>query len=204
MHRTGTERGRHPERGRIPRAGFTLLEILLVVVIIGIAAGVAVPMFAKSFRGAKLRNSTRTVLMMHRNAQAKAVLGQCYMALLFDQRKSTLEMVTQPQAGEKKDAFFEEGIGGGGSGGTMGAVATGADAPAAGGAAPQALLERKLEEGVRIVSFRGGKELDELYYVNYYPNGMCEAYEVVLGDDENRTARIRVDAVTGRAKVARE
>ena len=45
---------------------------------------------------------------------------------------------------------------------------------------------------------------DELYYVNYYPNGMCEAYEIEIGDDENHVARIKVDAVTGKAKVERE
>jgi len=43
-----------------------------------------------------------------------------------------------------------------------------------------------------------------LYYVNYFPNGMCEAYEIKIGDDENRTARIQVDPVTGKAKVERE
>ena len=62
----------------------------------------------------------------------------------------------------------------------------------------------KLEDGVKIRSFRGGQEFDELYYVNYYPNGMCEAYEIEIGDDENHVARIKVDAVTGKAKVERE
>ena len=74
-----------------------MLEILLVVVILAIASAVAVPMFARSFKGAKLRNSTRLVMMMHRNAQSKAVLGQRYMAILFDEVKGTLELVDQGQ-----------------------------------------------------------------------------------------------------------
>ena len=54
-------------RHRRAHGGFTLLEILLVVVIVGVAAAVAMPMFARSFRGAKLRNSVRLVLTVHRH-----------------------------------------------------------------------------------------------------------------------------------------
>ena len=189
-------------RLRVGRGGFTLIEILLVVVIIAIASAVALPSFARSFRGAKLRTSTRLVLGMHRNAQTKAVLGQRYMALLFDEVKGTLEMVDQGQPGVKKDVFF------GGLGGEAAPAAAApepaGDAPAEEAPAISSLLVRKLEEGVKIRSFHGGKEIDGIHFVSYYPNGMCEAYSVEIGDDENRTATIKVDAVTGKAKVERE
>lgn len=192
-------------RHRRARGGFTLLEILLVVVIVGVAAAVAMPMFARSFRGAKLRNSVRLVLTVHRHAQTKAVLGQRYTAVLFDTRKGTLEMVDQGQAGEKKDMFFGTvGTESGAPPAQMGAVTTGAEAQAGETPDLKPVLERRLEEGVTIRSFRGGQDIEDIHYVSYYPNGMCEAYQLELGDDEGRTARIQVDAVTGKAKVDRD
>jgi prepilin-type N-terminal cleavage/methylation domain-containing protein len=184
------------------RTGFTLIEILLVVAIMAIASAVAVPMFARSFRGAKLRNSLRTVTMMHRNAQSKAVLGQRYMALLYDEVKGTVELVDQGQPGQKKDAFFGDV----GSSSGMGDVAGGGDGLSEETEASGATSDfiRKLEDGVEILDFDGGKEFDGIFYVSYFPNGMCDAYTIKIGDDENRTGEVDIDPVTGKARVSRE
>lgn len=86
----------------------------------------------------------------------------------------------------------------------MGAMAGGGAVPEAAPATLSQIMLRPLEDGVKILAFRGGREIDGIHFVSYYPNGMCESYEILIGDGESRNTRIRVDAVTGKAKVDRE
>ena len=168
------------------------MEILLVVAIVGVSLAVAVPNLAKSYRGARLRQSGRTVQMMHRQAKAKAVLGQCHAALFFDDVKRTVELVVVDGGGEsgvEKDAFFGEGSGGDGGGGGEEAVATHSE------------LTKAFEEGVELADFRGGGDVDGVHWVQYYPNGMCQEWKAVLRDDEGRELRIEADPVTGKLTV---
>lgn len=99
--RAKTAGGKRLGRG----AGFTLFEILMVVVIIGIASGVAMPYFVQSMKGARLKVSSRMVLSSHRHAQCQAILRQRQYALLFDTHEGTLEMISV-EGGGAEDPFF--------------------------------------------------------------------------------------------------
>ena len=76
------------------RRGFTLIEILIVVVIAGMMAAIAVPGFTRAMKGAELRSAARTLAMAHKFARNTAVLRQTPMALLVDTQARMIEVLS--------------------------------------------------------------------------------------------------------------
>jgi type II secretion system protein H len=187
------------------KSAFTLIELLLVVVIMMLAAAVAVPSFVRSYRGAKLRTSARAVVMSHRYARGMAVLKQINVAVLYDAKKNTIEIVSvtdvsasrnHDQVSEARALQAEEA-----------AKATPVDGAkpvpqTAGGVLSE--LVRPLADGVKIANFESDKveqEKDGIYWVNYYRNGMCDPYSLELQDEYHKSATVTVDPLSGKAKV---
>lgn len=188
----------HPPLSRT--RGFTLIELLIVVVLIGLAIGMAMPRFVRSFEAAQLRLSVRTVVRMHHYARSTAIMEQQSAALMFDRQTGRVTLVVVPLARpERGSAFLErppEGM----------FDRTREEIPVEG---PQVRAEervqRRLEDGIFIVEFESElpiQEVDDVYWINYWPNGMCDAFTVRLEDrSRDRRATLTVEAVTGRIEV---
>ena len=185
------------------RSAFTLIELLLVVVIMLLGAAMTVPSFVRSYRGAKLRTSARTIVMSHRYARGMAVLKQTRVAALYDVAKNEVEIVSvtiSSQAVDDRDRFLDRR-----------ADRTGVEAvdqkDQAEPSAPANVvseLVRPLAEGVKMSHFESEKveqEKDGIYWVNYYPNGMCDPYSVEIEDEYHKSATIKVDPLSGKAEV---
>lgn len=69
-----TSRTDGQQRGR-PAAGFTLVEIMIVLVIVAVAAAVVVPNLGTAFGFSQLRGETRAVVSGLREARAQAVIA---------------------------------------------------------------------------------------------------------------------------------
>lgn len=172
------------KQSNIHRHGYTLVELILVVLIIGLAAGMAVPNFIRSYKGAKLRTSARSIVMAHRFARSVAVLHQKSVAVYYYTEQNRIEVVSLKPAGVDEESV-----------------------PSAEGEpvtdyAVELELTRKLEDGVKIraVEMEVEDQHDrEAYWANYYPNGMCDAYRVNLLDEQNRDLWIEVDPLSGKA-----
>ncbi|QHI70454.1 type II secretion system protein [Tichowtungia aerotolerans] len=70
--------------------GFTLIEVMLVVVIILIAAGMAVPMLSGSSDAAQMRDAVRSTIRLSRYARSMAILNQADCTLSFSTNRITL------------------------------------------------------------------------------------------------------------------
>ncbi len=177
----------------IRRAGFTLIELLMVVAIALIAAGIAVPLFARSFQGSQLRAATRHVVMTAKYTRSMSVLRQQYMAVLFDKAAGSIEVVSiaDRRAMAGRNRFMAE----------RGATEAEADAAPA----IRSELRKPLPADVKLVSFStraGDRSLDDMYWVNFFPNGMSEGFELELEDKAGKRARVRVDGLSGDATVS--
>ncbi len=184
------------------RRGFTLIEILVVVVIAALVAGIALPGFVRSMRGAQLRTASRTVLMSHKYARSTAVLRQVPMAVLLDSEAHELEIIElkSPPGVAERDKFLDSREN------RDVDQALGTVAEEEEGVAPPTItteVVRKLGREVKVDQFRserGGQESRGVYWIMYYPNGMSDGFEVVLSDGSDRKVTITSDAISGKVE----
>lgn len=180
-----------------------MIELLLVVVIAGMAAAIAAPRFAGSFQGAQLKAAGRTVAMMSRYARSSAVLHQKDVAVIFYADRNEIEMVSigGAAAAADRERFLDAR--------DERAVAMLVDgeevaAPAGEEAAITSELVRELPDGVSMVDVEVGGdviEIEENYVVNFYPNGMVDDFTLRLTDGDDRMARIHMDPISGKVTI---
>jgi prepilin-type N-terminal cleavage/methylation domain-containing protein len=80
------------------RGGFTLIEIILVVVISLILMGVSLPYFAHAYKGSKLKAAARTVNRMARYARSMAIMRETTMSIVLNPETMEIYLGAVPSA----------------------------------------------------------------------------------------------------------
>ena len=197
---------------RLSRRGFTLVELLLVVTIFLLIAGMAVPMFVSSFAGAKLRTSVRSVVMTHRYARNMAILRQRPVAVMVNTQSNTLEVVflTGRESEELSELTNPPGNEDDTTMDTTTNVVSDTDMGSTNAAA---VMEDKatsdmlkvLEGGISIESIEtqrpASTDPNAPTIVVYYPSGLCDGFTLRLLDERGRRAELTADPLTGQMDV---
>jgi len=92
-------------RVRPTAAGFTLIEIILVVVVISVLAGVAVPHFSRSFKNLLVQTTVNQLASVMRYAQGRSIAQRAVIRLIF---KENLNAYQLQQATDTSDPLNAE------------------------------------------------------------------------------------------------
>jgi prepilin-type N-terminal cleavage/methylation domain-containing protein len=176
--------------------GFTLIELILVLVVIVIVSGISLPYFAGTFRGTKLKTAARTVDRIARYAHAMAILREETMTVVLNHE--TMEIFTggpAEAAGEAADGELDQDVLQ-----RLGYVDGGGEDENAG---IEREIHRFLPDHLSVFDFKkNGSEEDDfyenLYLIRFYPNGQCDWFSMELEDNRGMRVQLENDPISGK------
>ena len=72
--------------------GFTLIELMIIVIIIGVTASIAYPNFDKAVHRLKIRNSARHMVSIMRLARSYAITNKADVGVHFDEEGTAMTL----------------------------------------------------------------------------------------------------------------
>jgi prepilin-type N-terminal cleavage/methylation domain-containing protein len=183
-------------------SGFTLIEIILVVVISLILLGVALPNFSHTYKSAKLRTAARTVDRMGRYARSTAIMREETMVLVLNHETMELYLGAETAAsttstnaadGELDQDVLKR----------LGYVEGDDSSGDAGGIEKE--IHRFLPEGLEVADFeQEARDEDEfyedLYLIRYYSNGRSDWFILKLEDQRGLGVKLENDSISGKIR----
>ncbi|MGD0278796.1 MAG: prepilin-type N-terminal cleavage/methylation domain-containing protein [Smithella sp.] len=89
--------------GKVNKRGFTLVELLLVIVLIGVVLVLAIPSTRDVLTGDKLKKASRQIIALERKLHVEAVRDQKNYILCIDLPNSAYWIITSDMTPEKQD-----------------------------------------------------------------------------------------------------
>lgn len=182
-------------------SGFTLIEIILVVVISLILLGVALPNFAQTYKGAKLRSAARLVDRMGRYARSTAIMREEIMVLVLNHETMELYLGAEAPAststnaadGELDQDVLKR----------LGYVEGDESSDDTGGIEKE--VHKFLPEGLEVADFEqdefdDDEVFEDRYLIRYYPNGRSDWFTLELEDQRGTGVKLENDPISGKIR----
>ena len=175
------------------KLGITLLEILLVLVIIVIVAGITFPNISGSYGNTKLITVANNIERLSRYARGNAILREKNMTLVIDTEKRLIFV------GEEKNILMDEDreINNLEIIERLGYISdTNLTVDV------EKEIFRSLPDGLKITDVEINQEqlsIDEIFYqIQFYSNGQCELFRIILSNNKSKSIEIYSDNVSGK------
>lgn len=169
--------------------GFTLLEILLVILVIGIAASAFLPVAMQSVEHSRTRTALREVIAINRYARSRAILDRKPTAVVYRVDEDRMQLLSLPaQRDPEAETLFgvdpqEQNVPGAGQG-------------------VEVIRSRQLPKFVHIREVEGAEKEQDGYFVIYGENGVTFSHRIVVTDPEGEKHGIQVNGLTGEISLA--
>lgn len=179
------------------RSGFTLIEVILVLVVIVIVSGIALPYFAGSYRGTKLRSASRTIDRISRYAHAMAILREETLTVVLNHETMEIFMGGPLQtATNTADGVLDQEVLK-----RLGYVKGDASNDETAGIEKE--IHRFLPEKLNVVDFEKAwtdedSRYENLYLIHFYPNGQCDWFRMELEDNRGAQVKLENDPISGK------
>ena len=175
--------------GRGATGGFTLLELIVVLVIVGLVTALAAPRMIGSLTRAHLRTSVQKVASALRYARSQAVSQRAIYSAVFDFEKNgcVIDAKKETESDDPDSEVDEQAAETDGSGENKASEAKSYELPET----------VKIEKGVI-----GEEEFEsDSFEILFYPAGNSTGGTVVLIDEKENRFQIDIDPITGMVKM---
>lgn len=156
---------------------FTLLEILIVILIMGVLTTISIPLVSTSFANFQFINSSKNIISLMRYARERSILERVNYRLAFNIDAGTYCLLFQKSPFEEPDRYKIE----------------------------ESSLGKKyqLPEGVTIERIEFLEEVNSSEFITFYPDGSADSVNIYLCNDKGESLIISTQ-IAGQIKIVKE